>query len=143
MNGLYNSIILLHLDRDGDCDLSPRAWPVKFHCGADLGLHILGPKYCGSCGLVNFGYGPIRGGSTQVCGAFETRMSSSPQMFAVLLTDEKSEKWRLWRQFWTFSSTRRLRSPPGLIFFIGRFSSSSIYHCSFTSSSIYDVAEAL
>ncbi|WZZ32702.1 hypothetical protein YC2023_016103 [Brassica napus] len=62
------------------------------------------PRYCGSCGLVNFGYGPMRGGSTRVCGAFETRVSSLPETFGVLLTDEKGEKWQLWRQFWTFSS---------------------------------------
>ncbi|CAN7112989.1 unnamed protein product, partial [Brassica rapa subsp. narinosa] len=85
--------------RDGNWDLSPRAKPVKSHCGAGLGLDILGPRYCGSCGLVNFGYGPMRGGSTRVCGAFETRVSSSPETFGVLLTDEKGEKWRLWRQF--------------------------------------------
>ena len=47
-----------------------------------MGLHILGPRYCGSCGLVNFGYGPMRGGSTRVCGTFETRVSSSPETFA-------------------------------------------------------------
>ncbi|KAF2562571.1 hypothetical protein F2Q70_00015562 [Brassica cretica] len=87
--------------RDGDWYFSPRAWPVKSHCGAGLGLHILGPRYCGSCGLINFGYGPMRGGSTRVCGAFETRVSSLPETFGVLLTDEKGEKWQLWRQFWT------------------------------------------
>ncbi|WZZ66196.1 hypothetical protein YC2023_077566 [Brassica napus] len=69
---------------DGNWYLSPRAWPVKSHCGAGLGLHILGPRYCGSCGLVNFGYGPMRGRSTRVCGAFETRVSSSPETFGVL-----------------------------------------------------------
>ncbi|KAF3593526.1 hypothetical protein DY000_02021701 [Brassica cretica] len=85
-----------------------------------------GPRYCGSFGLVNFGHGPMWGGSTRVCGAFETRVSSSPETFGVLLTDKKES---------TTGASLLPRSTT-IASLLPR-SSSSIYHCSFTSSSIY------